>query len=94
MALSANDIIDAIPSQKKFGLKVKKLYNESKAPNEPLTEQEQKILDLIGEDSKSVDELALESDFEIAQLSAILFSLEVAGIIICTDGKYSRSKFN
>lgn len=93
MALSANDIIDAIPSQKKFGLSVKKLYNESKAPSEPLTEQEQKILDLIGESSKSVDDLALETDLQIAQLSAVLFSLEVAGIIICTDGKYSRSKF-
>lgn len=94
MVLCANDIIDAIPVQKKFGLKVKKLYNESKAPSEPLTEQEQKIFDLIGEDSKSIDDLALETDLQITQLSAILFSLEVAGIIICTDGKYSRNKFN
>ena len=94
MVLSAKDIIDAIPSTKKFGLKVKKLYNESKEPSEPLTEQEQKILDLIGDGSKNVDELSLEADLEITQLSAILFSLEVSGIVICTDGKYSRSKFN
>ncbi len=94
MVLSAKDIIDAIPSQKKFGLKVKKLYNESKEPIESLTEQEQKILDLIGDGSKNVDELSLESDLEITQLSAILFSLEVAGAVICVDGKYSRSKFN
>ena len=94
MVLSANDIIDAIPSTKKFGLNVKKLYNESKAPSEPLTELEQKILDLIGEGSSSVDELALKADLDIAQLSAILFSLEVSGTVICTDGKYSRSKFN
>lgn len=94
MVLSAKDIIDAIPSTKKFGLNVKKLYNESKAPSEPLTDQEQKILDLIGEDSKNIDELSLETDLDIMQLSAILFSLEVAGIVICADGKYSRSKFN
>ncbi|MBQ6223622.1 MAG: DNA-processing protein DprA [Campylobacter sp.] len=94
MVLSASDIIDAIPSNKKFGLKVKKLYNESKAPSEPLTQQEQKIIDLICEGSKNIDELSLESSFDIMQLSAILFSLEVAGVLICTDGKYSRSKFN
>ncbi len=93
MALSAADVIDCLPLNLKLGLNTKKLYNEEKPLLQDLSDMEQKLVEAIGPDSKSPDDLSLELDMPISELSGLLFGLEVNGVISCADGKYSRRKF-
>lgn len=93
MALSAADIIDCLPLNLKLGLNTKKLYNEEKPLLQDLSDKEQKLVEAIGPGSKSPDDLSLELDMPISELSGLLFGLEVSGVISCADGKYSRRKF-
>lgn len=93
MVLSAADIIDCLPLNLKLGLNTKKLYNEEKPPLEELSGPELSVVEAIGSGSVSVDDLALALNMPISELSGVLFSLEVSGVISCAEGKYSRRKF-
>lgn len=93
MVMDARDIIDAIPLNLKLGLNTKKLYNEEKPQTDNFTEPELLLLNLIGEGSKTIDDLALQTDMEISEIAGILFNLEINSVVYCADGKYSKNKF-
>ncbi len=90
----ASDVIDVLPLNLKIGLNIKKLYNENKAePPSPLSEAQQCVVDAVGSQSKSVDDIALECGIEISELAGLLFALEINGVLACKDGRYERLKF-
>jgi DNA processing protein len=93
MVLDARDIIDAMPLNVKFGLNTKKLYNEETPQSDSFTESESALLNLIGQGSKTIDDLAEESGMAISEIAGILFNLEVSSAVHCSDGKYSRNRF-
>jgi DNA processing protein len=93
MVLDARDIIDALPVNSKLALDTKKLYNKDEGTNQDLTEQEIKVLEIIGEDSKSTDDIAEELKTDIATIAGILFAMEINGLIYCKDGLYAKNKF-
>lgn len=93
MVTDARDIIDALPVNLKFGLNTKKLYNEEKPQTDNFTESETLLLNLIGEGSKTIDDLALQSGMEISEIAGVLFTLEVNSVVYCSDSKYSRNRF-
>jgi DNA processing protein len=93
IVLDARDIIDALPVNLKLSLDVKKLYNEDKDEKRDLTAQEAKVLEIIGEGSKSTDDIAAELKADIAETAGILFSMEIGGLIYCKDGLYAKNKF-
>jgi len=93
MVLDARDIIDAMPLNVKFGLNTKKLYNEETLQSDSFTESESALLNLIGQGSKTIDDLAEESGMAISEIAGILFNLEVSSAVHCSDGKYSRNRF-
>ena len=96
MVMDARDIIDALPLQIKAGLDTGKLYSEA-AGGPPkqldLSEQETKILAAIGSGSKPIDDIALETGFDITALAGLLFNMEINNIIYCRDGRYARNNF-
>ncbi|MDR0734271.1 MAG: DNA-processing protein DprA [Elusimicrobiota bacterium] len=95
MVMDARDIIDALPVNLKAALDTDKLYAATDKPAKliDLNEQETKIMAAIGDGSKSVDNIALETGFDIAGLSGLLFNMEINNIIYCKDGLYARNKF-
>jgi DNA processing protein len=93
MVLDARDIIDALPVNSKLALDTKKLYNKDEGTNQDLTEQEARVLEIIGEDSKFTDDIAEEFKTDIATIAGILFAMEINGLIYCKDGLYAKNKF-
>lgn len=93
MIMSAADIIDALPLNLKLGLNTKKLYNEDKPCTEELTEQEALVLGVIEGGSKSIDDIAMAVEMDISEIAGVLFNLEINGIVMCADSKYSKRKF-
>ncbi|MDR0953471.1 MAG: DNA-processing protein DprA [Elusimicrobiota bacterium] len=93
MVMDARDIIDALPLNSKLGLNTKKLYSEENPPEQEFTEQEAKVLSLIGQETKTIDDMAQALKIEISELAGILFNLEVNGVLICADGQYAKKKF-
>jgi DNA processing protein len=93
MVMDARDIIDALPVQLKASLDTAKLYKQEPRELIELDERETKILAAIGDGGKSVDDIALETGFDIAGLSGLLFNMEINNIIYCKDGMYAKGKF-
>ena len=93
LVLDARDIIDALPVNLKFGLNTKKLYNEETPQTEGLGEQEAKVMEHIGSESKTADDLAILLKADISELAGLLFTMEVTGLIRCDEGRYSKNKF-
>ncbi|MDR1123164.1 MAG: DNA-processing protein DprA [Elusimicrobiota bacterium] len=93
MVMDARDIIDALPLQFKAGLNTAKLYSQEQSKLPDLDEREAKILAAIGDGGKSVDDIALETGHDIAELSGLLFNMEINNIIYCKAGLYARNKF-
>ena len=93
MVMDARDIIDAMPVNLKLGLNTKKLYNEEKPQTDNFTESETLLLNLIGSESKTIDDLALQTGMEISEIAGVLFNLEINSAVYCSDGKYSKNRF-
>ena len=93
MVMDARDIIDALPVNLKEGLNTKKLYSEESHKITTLTEQETKVLEIIGEGSKSTDDIAIALGADISEVAGLLFSMEINSIIYCKDGMYARNNF-
>ncbi len=92
---SAKDIIDVLPLNLKTQLNTRAIYNKEDAPVQAdLSPKEQQVLEAVGEGVKSVDDIAIACDMEIAELSGLLFTLEVNGVLSCQNGRYERSKLN
>lgn len=93
MALDARDIIDALPLNLKTGLSTKRLYSEEHHKIQELTPQESAVLEIIAEGSKPIDDIALALKADIAEVSGILFMMEVNNLIYCKDGQYAKNNF-
>lgn len=63
-----------------------------KIPNDPhqaLDPDHQKLLKCLAYEPASIDELVLRSHFSAAEVASMLLILELEGIIVCQDGRYT-----
>ncbi|WP_458401411.1 DNA-processing protein DprA [Candidatus Avelusimicrobium sp.] len=90
---SVKDIIDYIPSPQLFSLET---LQEDTAPQQEqadLSPLQNKILQLIGTEEKSTDQIVETLNLSVPEAATALFELEVKGILSCRAGLYSKSKF-
>ena len=64
------------------------IQREKKKQDIRVSEEEQKILDIIGNEPLHADTIAERLNMEIFRLSSVLFSLELKGLIRQLPGKY------
>ncbi|MBR3632821.1 MAG: DNA-processing protein DprA [Elusimicrobiaceae bacterium] len=87
------DIIDYIPQPELFDLQTPaNAVAESTLP-EGLTELQQKVLTQIGSGEMTADQLVETLHLSVPEAAAVLFELEVKGILACNNGLYAKSKF-
>lgn len=92
---SAKDIIDYIPQQLLFGVDASRLPAPDAAPQKEadLTPLEQRAVAFIASGQASLDQLVETLEIDVPEAAAVLFNLEVKGILSCQNGLYSKSKF-
>ena len=61
-----------------------------KSPGEQLPLEEQQLLSVLGYEPVDLDSLALEGQFSAAELSRLLVSLELKGLVENRGGYYQR----
>lgn len=93
--LETKDIIDSIPEENRFGL-AEITYGAEGAPvvEAELNDEERSILAIIGSGAKTTDNIVETLSISVSAASAVLFELEVKGVLMCQDGLYSLNKFN
>lgn len=95
--LAAEDIIYSIPPEHTFGLNADALKKEgekvSKEELANLNETEKTILDFIDSGSKSLDDVVEHTALSVPAAAAVLFELEIKGILASTDGQYALNIF-
>jgi DNA processing protein len=95
--IETRDIIDSIPAEQAFGLNPDALKKEgesvSGAELAALSDAEKKILAFIGGGQKTLDAVAEETSLNVPETAALLFELEVKGILACNDGQYALNIF-
>lgn len=89
------DILDYIPQHKLPLLGAVLCAGGENNPEQAqdLTPLQQRILQLIGSEEKSVDALVEALQIDVPQAAAELFDLEVRGVLSCANGLYAKSKF-
>lgn len=92
---SAKDIIDYIPQTLLFGVDASRLEGGEFAPKKEadLTPEEQRVMEFIASGQASLDNLVENLKLDVPQAAAVLFELEVKGLLACQNGLYSKSKF-
>lgn len=94
--LDTKDIIDSIPEENRFGLS-EITFGADTAPAPEIAdlgEDEKKIMDFIGSGAQNSDSIIDATGLNVAAASALLFELEVKGVLMCQNGMYSLNKFN
>ena len=88
------DIIDYIPSPQLFDLQaLPQDGTEQIAQTEGLTDLQKRVLEHIGSGQMSADQLVEELGLSVPEAAAVLFELEVQGLLTCQAGLYSKNKF-
>ena len=54
---------------------------------------QKRVLEHIGSGQVSADQLVEELGFSVPEAAAVLFELEVKGLLTCQAGLYSKNKF-
>ena len=67
----------------------KKAEKKAKHPHQALDPDHQKLLKCLAYEPASIDELVLRSQFSAAEVASMLLILELEGIIVCQDGRYT-----
>ncbi len=87
---TANDILEELC----FPLQQTTLYPEKSEENpkdlhQALDPDHQKLLKCLAYEPASIDELVRSSDFTAAEIASMLLIMELEGIIVCQDGRYT-----
>ncbi len=94
---SADDILEdlALPTQQtplKAAYPTKTAENITKKPKDPhkaLDPDHQKLLKCLAYEPTSIDELVQRSDFKAAEIASMLLILELEGLIVSQNGRYT-----
>ncbi len=95
---SADDILEDLPVSAAIAPTQNTLYpiktdadthENPKDPHMALDPDHQKLLKCLAYEPASIDELVLSSDFNAAEIASMLLILELEGIIVCQDGRYT-----
>ena len=88
------DIIDYIPNPQLFDLQAPPQDGaEQNAQEQDLTDVQKRVLEHIGSGQVSADQLVEELGLSVPEAAAVLFELEVQGLLTCQAGLYSKNKF-
>jgi DNA processing protein len=68
------------------------IQEKPKDPHQALDPDHQKLLKCLAYEPASIDELVLRSEFSAAEIASMSLILELEGIIVCQDGRYTRVK--
>jgi len=61
-----------------------------KDPPQTLDPDHQKLLKCLAYEPASIDELVHSSDYSAAEIASMLLILELEGIVVCQDGRYTQ----
>mgnify|MGYP001817971553 CR=1 FL=1 len=91
---SADDILEdlPLPAAQNTLYPIKTRENTPENPNDPhntLDPDHQKLLKCLAYEPASIDELVDRSNFTAAEVASMLLILELEGIIVCQDGRYT-----
>jgi len=91
---SAEDILQELhlPAAKNTLYPIKtdaNIHENPKDPHKTLDPDHQKLLKCLAYESASIDELVSNSEFKAAEVASMLLILELEGIIVCQDGRYT-----
>ena len=95
---TAADILEELgaslgpPPEKTSNLATGSDKKHAKMANDPplaLDPDHQKLLKCLAYEPASIDELVLRSHFSAAEVASMLLILELEGIIVCQDGRYT-----
>ena len=93
---SADDILEelyiSLKNTANYPLKPEQHTPEnSKDPHKTLDPDHQKLLKCLAYEPASIDELVLRSKFSAAEIASMMLILELEGIVVCQDGRYTRA---
>jgi len=91
---SVDDILEdlrfPLPQNTPYPLKTQENTPEKpKDPHNTLDPDHQKLLKCLAYEPASIDELVIRSKFSAAEVASMLLILELEGIIVCQDGRYT-----
>ncbi len=91
---SADDILEDlhIPAKQNTLYPIKtdtNIHENPKDPHKTLDPDHQKLLKCLAYEPASIDELVVSSNFNAAEVASMLLILELEGIIVCQDGRYT-----
>jgi len=91
---SAEDILEdlRIPAKQNTLYPIKtgsNIHENPKDPHKTLDPDHQKLLKCLAYEPASIDELVISSDFSAAEVASMLLIMELEGIIVCQDGRYT-----
>lgn len=66
------------------------IHENPKDLHKTLDPDHQKLLKCLAYEPASIDELVVSSDFNAAEVASMLLIMELEGIILCQDGRYTR----
>jgi len=94
---TADDILEELCIQLKEASVYPKKHEQDiqekpKDPHQALDPDHQKLLKCLAYEPASIDELVLRSDFSAAEVASMSLILELEGIIVCQDGRYTCVK--
>lgn len=91
---TADDILEelCLPLKQSVSYPQKHCENTPENPKDPvqaLDPDHQKLLKCLAYEPASIDELVLGSGFTAAEVASMLLIMELEGIIVCQDGRYT-----
>ncbi len=91
---SADDILEdlRLPPAQNTLYPIKTQENTPENPNDPhntLDPDHQKLLKCLAYEPAGIDELVDRSNFNAAEVASMLLILELEGIVVCQDGRYT-----
>ena len=70
----------------------KNTQENRKDTHQALDPDHQKLLKCLAYEPSSIDELVLRSHFTAAEVASMLLIMELEGIIVCQNGRYTNIK--
>ena len=94
---TASDILEelCIPCQQTISYpkkSEKNIQENRKDTHQALDPDHQKLLKCLAYEPASIDELVLHSHFTAAEIASMLLIMELEGIIVCQNGRYTSIK--
>jgi len=92
---SVDDILEDLrfnlPQMMSYPIKTSEdTHEKPKDRHNTLDPDHQKLLKCLAYEPSSIDELVIRSKFSAAEVASMLLILELEGIVVCQDGRYTR----